>query len=214
MRILSKKTRDSDYMLRLMTRKGEVAYVVFGISGLQAEIEFPSDWHETARAWVRFGLGIGKVAFSFPWKWTVPDDGQCSGPRYGFQFFGDLLWISYGKDHGRRGDPHIAIYMPWSWRHREHKILTAPETHPYRYTLRSGEVQERTATIQVETRLWTRPWLPRKLFKKTIDVKFNDEVGERSGSWKGGCLGCGYDMNPGETPLDTLRRMERERVFA
>ena len=212
MRVLHEVTR-GDHMLRLMTQQGEVAYAVFGISGLQAEIEFPSDWHERARAWVRFGFGIGKFAFSFPWKWTVPDDFQCSGPRYGFQFFGDLLWIAYGKDHGRRGDPHIAIYMPWSWRHREHKILTQPETHPYKYTLRSGEIQERTATIQVETRLWTRPWIPRKLFKRTIDVQFNDEVGERTGSWKGGVLGCGYDMLPNESPLQTLRRMERERVF-
>lgn len=212
MRVLHEKTYDG-YMFRLMTFRGEVAYVVFGISGLQAEIEFPSDWHETARAWVRLGFGVGRLAISFPWKWTVPDDYQCSGPRYGFQFFGDLFCIYYGKDHGRRDDPHTCITMPWGWRHREHKILTEPETHPYKYTLRSGEVQERTATIQVETRLWTRPWLPRKLFKRTIDVKFNDEVGERTGSWKGGCIGCGYDMLPGESPLDTLRRMERERVF-
>ncbi len=34
-----------------------------------------------------------------------------------------------------------------------------------------------------------------------------------AGSWKGGVLGCGYEMKPGETPKQTLRRMERERVF-
>lgn len=212
MRVLCEKTHGG-YMLRFMTWGGEIAYIVFGVSGFEAMIEFPSDWHENKRAWIRLGLGLGRIAFSFPWKWVVPDDYQCSGPRYGFQFFSDLLFICYGKAHGRRDDPHIALTMPWGWRHREHNILTEPETHPYKYTLRSGEVQERTATIQVETRLWTRPWLPRKLFKKTIDVKFNDEVGERSGSWKGGVLGCGYDMKSGETPLDTLRRMERERVF-
>lgn len=212
MRVLHEKTHGG-YMFRLMTFHGEVSYVVFEISGLQAEIEFPSDWHETARAWVRLGLGVVRVAFSFPWKWTVPDDGQCSGPRYGFQFSGGSLWIHYGKDHGRKDDPRISITMPWDWRHREHKILTEPETHSYKYTLRSGEVQHRTATIQVQTRLWTRPWIPRRLFKRTIDIKFNDEVGERSGSWKGGCIGCGYDMLPGESPLNTLRRMERERKF-
>ena len=212
MRILHEKTYGG-YMFRLMTWNGEVAYVVFGISGLEANIEFPSDWHEGRRGWIRLGLGLCKLALSFPWKWTVPDDGQCSGPQYGFKFYSDLLWIYYGKSHGRRDDPHICIHMPWSWTHREHKILTEPETHSYKYTLRSGVVQKRAATIQVETRLWTRHWLPRKLFKRTIDVKFNDEVGERSGSWKGGCLGCGYDMNAGESPLDTLRRMERERKF-
>lgn len=212
MRVLHEVTH-GEHMLRLMSGWTEVAYIVFGISGLQANIEFPSDWHEYRRGWIRIGIGFCRFAVSFPWKWTVPDDYQCSGPTYGFQFFADMLWISYGKSHGRRDDPRITFKMPWGWRHREHKILTEPETHPFKYTLRNGTVQERTATIQIETRLWTRPWLPRKLFKKTIDVKFSDEVGERSGSWKGGVMGCGYDMKPGETAIDTLRRMERERTF-
>lgn len=30
---------------------------------------------------------------------------------------------------------------------------------------------------------------------------------------KGGCTGCGYDIKPGETPLECLQRMERERKF-
>jgi len=49
--------------------------------------------------------------------------------------------------------------------------------------------------------------------RRTIAVEFNEEVGERTGSWKGGVLGCGYDMKPGETRLECLRRMERERRF-
>ena len=212
MRLLSERD-ERGYLIRLMARHAEVAYVRLGVTGLEAMIEFPSEWHEHRHGWVRLGLGIAKIAIAFPWKWVAPDYGQCSGPRFGFRFFSGLLWINYGQDTGRRGDPYIAIYMPWSWKHIEHKTLTEPETHPYNYVRRSGEIQERTATIQVETRLWTRWWLPRRLFKKTIDVKFNDEVGERTGSWKGGVMGCGYDMLPGELPLQTLRRMEAERKF-
>jgi hypothetical protein len=40
-----------------------------------------------------------------------------------------------------------------------------------------------------------------------------DEVGEEAGSWKGGVLGCGYTLLPNETPLQCLRRMEKERKF-
>ena len=181
--------------------------------GDNAEAVIPSDWHERRRGWMRLGLGFLKVAVSFPWYRTVPDDGQCSGPQFGFHFYSDLLFIRWGKDHGRRTDPHVAFYMPWSWRHREHKVLTEPETHSYTYVLRNGEVQDRTATIQVETRLWTRPWLPHKQFVRSIDIRFNDEVGERSGSWKGGTIGCGYEMLISETPVQTLRRMEKERKF-
>lgn len=202
------------YLLRYWSRHyAETAYAFFGLRGLRAQIEFPSDWHEQRRAWVRLGCGLIFVAFSFPWRKTVPDQGQCSGPTYGFYFFEDALVLQWGKTTGRRGDPQKFIYMPWAWNHREHKILSEKETHPYRYIRRSGEVQERTATINVESRLWTRYWLPHRLYKRTINVEFNDEVGERTGSWKGGTIGCGYDMLTGETPLQCLRRMERERKF-
>lgn len=192
----------------------ELAWATLGIHGLQAEIEFPSDWHEEKRGWVRLGFGFGSINVSFPWSKVVPDEGQCSGPRYGFQFYEDLMWIRWGKDTGRfKTDPHKAIYMPWAWKHRKHEILSAEETHPYTYTLRSGEVQHRTATIKHERRLWTRWWLPFRRVSNVIDVEFSDEVGERSGSWKGGCTGCSCIMKPGETPLQTLRRMELEREF-
>jgi hypothetical protein len=192
----------------------EFAYIVFAVRGLKAEIEFPSDWHEQRMGWVRLCLGFVTIAFAFPWKWVVPDEGQCSGPRYGFAFFGGYLWLYFGKDTGRSRDPrrYVAITMPWDWRHRLHEVLGEPEQHPYRYTLRSGEVQERIATIKPERRVWTRSWLPWKQESRYIDIEFNEEVGERTGTWKGGVLGCSHPMKPGETPADTLRRMEAERV--
>ena len=92
------------------------------------------------------------------------------------------------------------------------------ETHSYHYLkLPSGEVQARTATIhggEMEWRMRWFKWLPwpRKI-SRTIDITFDDEVGERSGSWKGGCTGCSWEWRHGETMLQALRRMERERRF-
>ena len=127
---------------------------------------------------------------------------------------------------------------PFRWHHIRHQVLTADglwqdfvgswehektpdsrkvEVFPYSYTLRSGEVQERSAAVYVERREW-RPkclrWLPliRKI-KTSIDVEFSDEVGERTGSWKGGTIGCGWELRRNETPEQALRRMEKERVF-
>ena len=107
-----------------------------------------------------------------------------------------------------------------SWREldwRERQDLAYSETHPYTYMLRSGKVQDRMATVTkrrhvLTWRAFKRIGWPRWI-KESIDVEFDAEVGERSGSWKGGCIGCSYDLNPGETMLDALRRMERERVF-
>lgn len=72
-------------------------------------------------------------------------------------------------------------------------------------------------TIYVEEREWRPKWLQwTKLFaitNKTIDVHFSKEVGKRKGSWKGGTVGCSYTLLPNETPLDCLKRMEKERKF-
>lgn len=136
------------------------------------------------------------------------------------------------------GRKHKFFSLPWSWDHCRHEIMLKShvfrlvnrqelnpeddtevwrETHPYHYTLRSGEIQVRTATITVHRRTWTWHWpkflgWPRKV-KTVIDVRFSDEVGERTGSWKGGCIGCGYTLQRNETPLQCLRRMESERKF-
>ena len=47
--------------------------------------------------------------------------------------------------------------------------------------------------------------------RKSDGKDFQDgEVGEQSGSWKGGVIGTGYTMKRGETAEMTLRRMEVE----
>lgn len=129
--------------------------------------------------------------------------------------------------------------MPWrNWRQVAHEVRRADgswvpfvgswergkepdgretETHPYNYLRRSGEKQERTATIFVERRVrrlallrWTSRF---QHVTHAIEVEFSEEVGERSGSWKGGCIGCSYELRPNETPRECLKRMESERKF-
>lgn len=100
------------------------------------------------------------------------------------------------------------------------KIPDNREMHEadYSYTLKSGEIQKRKAKFYVEEREWRwrlfHPFaIGPKIVSKSISIEFDDEVGERTGSWKGGTIGCGYEMKPGETPLQSLRRMEAERKF-
>lgn len=100
---------------------------------------------------------------------------------------------------------------PWAWTDK------LEEKHGYAYVRKNGEVQERLATIGVNEMEWRWRWFkwlpwPRQI-QRCITVEFDDEVGERTGTWKGGTLGCGYEMKKGETPLETLRRMEAERKF-
>lgn len=129
------------------------------------------------------------------------------------------------------------VHMPWSYDHISHTVRRDDGTwtkyvasydsgepdgrevqeFDYAYTLKSGEVQKRKASVYVDRREWRQKWLKWcPLFAKvrtSIDVTFSDEVGERTGSWKGGCVGCGYDLRPNETMEMALRRMESERKF-
>jgi hypothetical protein len=86
------------------------------------------------------------------------------------------------------------------------------ESHPY-IDKCDGTVV--TATISVEEREWRPLWFQwTSLFafkRKEIKVDFDQEVGSRKGSWKGGTIGCGYDLKAGESPLEALKRMEQER---
>jgi len=113
-------------------------------------------------------------------------------------------------EHQTKGDREGFYQDKW-------KEILWMETYPYTYILKSGIVQERLATVKVSEMEHRQRWLKwTPLFskiRKSLDINFNDEVGERSGSWKGGCLGCSYPMKHGELPLQTLRRMEKERKF-
>jgi len=72
-------------------------------------------------------------------------------------------------------------------------------------------------TFWIEEREWRPKWLTWtgrwKYVKKYIEIVFNNEVGSRKGSWKGGCIGCSYDLLENETPMECIKRMERERDF-
>lgn len=72
-------------------------------------------------------------------------------------------------------------------------------------------------TIYVREMEWRPKWFmwtnAFAIVSTMIDVEFSKECGNRKGSWKGGTLGCDYEMKKGESALDCLKRMERDRKF-
>jgi hypothetical protein len=151
---------------------------------------------------------------SFVWCWRRK--------RYHYDMPWNLEWVRTSrmlKDftwlHERKGDRKKGIEITW-WREETQEKLWQ-QTHSYTYILKDGTVQNRMATIKIEQREWRPKWFTWiSLFKKVrtnIDIQFDKEVGERTGSWKGGTLGCGWDLLPNETALECLRRMEKERKF-
>lgn len=154
--------------------------------------------------------------------------------RWGIGYYSDdpSIYLRYGNKFD-------FIHLPWSydwirtsnlrsdgeWEHEtlgnhkefyddKWKNILFKESYDYRYVLNSGKIQNVTATIKVVEREWRMRGLKwtklNNLVRKSIDVNFSNEIGERSGSYKGGVCGTGYEMKGNETPLETLRRMERD----
>lgn len=218
---------NNDWIIFYFRRHFELSYSVCGYFDNRPEINIS----------LFFFMLTTKLPF---WnKWTD----ECDAPTWGIAYHNKKFWIYRGgKGNMNGGSKWWTFTMPWTyewvrtsclrkdgtweteirgnnkhfWDEKWVDVLWS-ETYPYTYVLKSGELQHRLAKVRVEEREWRQKWLKwTKLFNKvskSITVDFNDEVGERTGSWKGGTLGCGYTMLHGELPEQTLRRMERERKF-
>ena len=114
----------------------------------------------------------------------------------------------------KRGEDTFAY--PYHLRDDDQRLIK--KEFPFRYVTKSGEVQDTTATCFMEEREWRPRWLKwTKLFRHvrtSLDIQFKDELGNQRGSWKGGVLGVGCEVNKEEkknqdfeTPL---RRYEKE----
>ena len=95
-----------------------------------------------------------------------------------------------------------------------------PKVYKYRYNYTdSYDGSSVMCTFWVEEREWRRKWFKWcdwkwfKMVNRYIEIVFDGEVGKGKGSWKGGCVGCSYNLLRGETPMQCIKRMERERTF-
>lgn len=147
-------------------------------------------------------FGSNTVYLDMPWSW-------------------DWHRTSYLDNNGKWISEYFGGMKKNFWDDQWDK-LKWKEVHPYKYVTNSGEVLDRQATIHVQehewrprvfNRYWKKfPFIPKKI-SRSIDVEFDQAVGEDIKSFKGGTIGCGYEIVDPELPVHTLKRMERERRF-
>lgn len=147
-----------------------------------------------------------KKSHSWYWPWELRHHlTEILKPQFGIpSSYWPVVWNDKGKN-----------FMD-SYDERKKAEESVSQSHPYTYHRKNGEIQNVTATIHVERMTWRARWwpfIPIKKVSTSIDVRFSSEVGEGTGSWKGGVVGCGHEMLPFESPIDTLRRMEKEVRF-
>ena len=82
---------------------------------------------------------------------------------------------------------------------------TQSECTPTPVFLKSGEVQDRIATVDSKRILARHGCTDRlaEVDQESIDVEFVRNGSASTGSWKGGTGGCGYDLVPREKPCWT-----------
>jgi len=142
------------------------------------------------------------------WTWDIPyftkvhvrHDVECDIGEDGVP---DIRMISYDKLNHRKD------YLPLEQNEYVNK-------HHYVYT-DSYDGKKVNATYWVEEREWRPKWFLKvdkwKQVKRYIEIVFDKGVGSEKESWKGGVIGCSYDLLPGETPEECIKRMEREKKF-
>lgn len=188
---------------------------------------------------INFDLIFFSLVFILPFrnKWQ----NECDPPKWGISIHGNTFWIyKGGKGNGKGGNKWWTWDIPFvtkkwfrtsvllkddTWEQETPKIRKnfyeteqkqKQKSWTYDYTdSYDGEIIP--TTIYVYEREWRPKWLIwTKLFaftRRTIEIDFSKECGKRKGSWKGGTIGCSYELLPNEEPLDCLKRMEKERKF-
>jgi hypothetical protein len=184
-----------------------------GLRGLMFELSLPLKRDSSQQARLMISLGFVLIMVYFNWKGTADGIGMDEKPVYGFRFFDDLLFLQWGQNLNSGFKRNKTIRMPWAWNHIETVELNGSFTYYYTYKLDDGGVQKCLATCRSERTLLKRNWIPYRKVIRTIQVDFDKPIGPGVETWKGGTVGCMEYMKPGESPIQTLMRMQRERRF-
>lgn len=130
-------------------------------------------------------------------------------------------------------------FLPWTqWRHVRHSfyglagehVHTEPAGRDWQarqaaacptvdFLIEDFDGEQIVATTMIEEREWRFGtgwfrWLScfrRPKIRRSLDIRFSGETGPEKGSWKGGTVGTGIDMLPGEAHEAAFRRYCAER---
>lgn len=132
-------------------------------------------------------------------------------------------------------------FLPWTqWRHVRHSLYGLSGEHIYtepeggnweayqaakdacptvKFLIEDFDGEEIVATTAIEEREWHfgtgwfkwLSWFCRPKVRRSLDIRFSNETGPEKGSWKGGAVGTGIDMLPGEDHEAAFRRYCNEQ---
>lgn len=164
------------------------------------------------------------------WYWHIEPR------EFGFTIHDGHLSVSFGRQsHDSSTEQRWGMFLPWTqWRHVRHSFYDlngnffahVPDRDwearrnledacpARRFEFLDFDGERITASTRIEEREWRFgegrfKWLSlfrRPKIRRSLDLKFSAEVGPRKGSWKGGTIRHGCDMQPGELHEAAFRR--------
>ena len=175
-------------------------------------------WDEHAR---KYGIGLSPDGFVQIWHGAQTHDSTtdkvwCTHlpwtqwrhvrtSYYGLN--GEHFWTEPKHVRGQTWD-HQAV-----WDKRD-------ECPTAKFLIEDYDGQKITATTRIEEREWLLgekwckwlSWFSKPRIWRSLDIDFSAEVGTEKGSWKGGLMGTGIEMLPGEMHEQAFRRFCKQPV--
>lgn len=216
----------------------EIGKWYIGWKSWKFEVTYRSHGYETLNPELHISMFGWHSMIELPWTYKDKDALWREEKKYGVSIHSNVVFWHWGYDlkgwdipivsYGSavRWDRYIGPEqfedIPSNWGTHPHKTnytggCETPSIWTYNYT------DPYDGTI-VPCKFWVEEmeWRPKglgwtKLFAKTrrfIEVEFSAEMGPRKGTWKGGTMGCSFNMLSGEHPTDTMLRMQREYTFS
>ena len=178
----------------------------------------PGYWDEHAR---KYGFGLSLDGFVQVWHGAQTHDSTT-----------DKVWCTHlpwtqwrhvrTSYYGLNGEhfwtePKHVRGQPWDhqavWDKRD-------ECPTVKFLIEDYDGEKITATTRIEEREWLLgekwckwlSWFTKPRIRRSLDIAFSAEVGTEKGSWKGGLMGTGIEMLPGELHEQAFRRFCEQPV--
>ena len=172
----------------------------------------------------------------YEWNKGNPNAGYWDEhPReFGVSLHEGLLMLKLGRQtHDSSTTQDWGWFLPWTqWRLVSHRLFLGNQARQVahlewkaqhaileafpriNFLIQDFDGEKIKASVYVEERQWRLGtgwfrwlgYLRTRRIRRSLDIRFDKELGPEKGSWKGGTLGHGIEMLPGETPEQAMRR--------
>lgn len=167
----------------------------------------PGYWDEHPN---KYGFGLSPKGFIQVWHGAQTNDSTT-----------DKVWCTHlpwtqwrhvrYSFYGLQGEHFWTEPKPCPWEIMDAKRKECPTVA---FLIEDYDGQKITATTRIEEREWLLgekwfkwlSWFRKPRIIRSLDIAFSAEVGTEKGSWKGGMMGHGIDMLPGELHEAAFRR--------